>query len=94
MTFSELCELEPKLKGLADEAKNTRDPGTGDAFCANAIWYGYFGRQGIKPRLLKLVGWERRIAGPAELRTEQAYDIAYDTIYNLLPSCRGQCGCM
>lgn len=92
MTFDRLCELEPKLKSLADEASATRDDGTKEAFCANAIWYGYFGHPGIKPRLLLLVGWERP-DGPDELLTTEAYDVAYDTIYNMLPDCRGECGC-
>lgn len=93
MTFRELCDLEPKLKELADEAAALRDTGTGKAFCANAIWYGYFGHLGLKPRLTALVGWERH-RGPNELCTVDAYDVAYDAIYNMLPDCRGECGCL
>jgi hypothetical protein len=93
MTFDQLCELEPRLRQLAREAKSVRDDGTAKAFCANAAWYGYFGNPGIKPRLLLLVGFERP-NGPDELRTTEAYDVAYDAIYNMLPDCRGECGCM
>ena len=93
MTFEQLCELEPKLKALAEEAKATRDDGSGEAFCANAVWYGYAGHRGIKRRLLLLVGFERP-DGPDELLTTEAYDVSYQAIYDMLPDCRGECGCM
>ncbi len=57
--------------------------------CANAIWYGYGGYPGIKPRLLGLVGWHAR--NPA-LRSSAAYDLAYRRLYDGLPGCRN-CPC-
>lgn len=57
--------------------------------CANAIWYGYGGYPGIKPRLLGLVGWHAR--NPA-LRSSAAYDLAYRRLYDDLPGCRN-CSC-
>jgi hypothetical protein len=129
ITFDELCELEPRLRMLYDEAASIRDDPTQESFCANNVWYGYFDQRGkgFKSRLKRLVG---ELAGCAEtpntlgipetgepvtmsmkdlmaafleevpadpatdprLRTSEAYDVAYETIYNALPDCRN-CGC-
>lgn len=90
--FSHLTVLEPKLRKLADEAKAYRRQSKGQAHvCANSRWYGYFewkGR-GLKGPLCKLVGWES--SNPI-LNTEYAYDLAYDSIFKLLPFCKN-CNC-
>jgi hypothetical protein len=78
MTFADLASLEPQLGALLREARHV--DASSDAFCANGVWYGSF-----KPRLLLLVGWEA--SNPA-LRTSEAYDLAYETIYDALPDCR------
>lgn len=94
LTWDSLVAMEPRLQTLLDEAKSVRPDGA--TFCANAIWYGYGGHQGFKPRLSKLVGWERCppcSTTVAPLASEKAYDIAYETIYEALPDCR-DCGCM
>jgi hypothetical protein len=92
VTFEDLARLEPRLQSLLEEARrhhNSRRPD----FCANAVWYGYAGHlPGLKPRLLFLVGYERRDRHPV-LSTSLAYDVAYDTIYQALPDCRGRCAC-
>ncbi len=54
--------------------------------CANHLWYRPFG---LKARLTELVGWA---AQKPELRTQDAYDLAYEYLYRLLPDCRN-CGC-
>ncbi len=91
--WDRLVDDEPRLAELLAEARTVRDEG-GSYFCANEVWYGYGDpRRGFKARLLPLVGWERR-DGPDLLRTEQAYDVAYGFIYDALPDCRGECGCM
>ena len=84
-TWAQLARLEPGLARLRREARavDGRDP----HFCANRVWY-----QDFKPRLLPLVGWCRD-DGPAVLRTQAAYALAYDTIYQELPGCRG-CWCI
>jgi hypothetical protein len=57
------------------------------------VWYGYPGhRPGLKARLTKLVGWEATRPGGVR-RSSAAYDVAYDTIYEALPDCRGRCAC-
>lgn len=83
-----LVRLEPRLLGLLDEARWV-DPGDDTHFCANAVWFGYHGWRGLKPRLFGIVGWDAE--NPA-LCACRDYDIAYHTIYDALPSCR-QCGC-
>ncbi|WP_162490072.1 hypothetical protein [Neomoorella thermoacetica] len=77
--FKELCKIEPELWELYQEAKSYKP--TPD-FCANWVWYC---RGGLKERLLPLVGW---LASNPALRTSEAYDLAYHTIYNALPDCQ------
>jgi hypothetical protein len=85
-----LARLEPRLLDLLAEARahhRNRDP----VFCANAVWCGYGGfRPGLKARLCRLVGWTAERGG--DLRTSEAYMIAYRTIYQALPDCR-RCLC-
>lgn len=90
--WDRLVEEEPRLADLLAEARTVKDEG-GAYFCANQVWYGYGDpRRGFKARLLPLVGWERN-GGPSLLTTPQAYDVGYQTIYDALPDCRGDCGC-
>jgi len=89
--FKKLSKLEPRLAALYEQAKSVRDDGKSQSFCANSIWYGYSSNAGLKPRLVELVG-HRRKDDPI-LGTSRAYDIAYRTIYEALPACRG-CGCV
>ena len=89
LTFERLTELEPRLKDLLAEARAFhKDPNPN--FCANAVWYGYAG-PGLKERLCRLVGFTAE--GGGALRTSAAYDLAYQTIYQALPDCRGRCAC-
>lgn len=44
----------------------------------------------FKPRLFALVDWE--CSNPA-IRTQEAWDLAYETIYEALPPCR-DCLCL
>lgn len=77
--FVRLCELEPRLLELYNEAKSYKPvPG----FCANHIWYRY---GGLKSQLCHIVGWD---AIDPRLQTSEAYDVAYETIYGALPDCQ------
>jgi hypothetical protein len=124
--FDRLCGIEPQLRALLDEAIASKDDGTKDWYCANRVWYGGNGYPGIKPRILRLVGWEagtperirntlnipdgprlitladigpearedaslRREVHP-DLKTERAYRLAYEVLYDALSYCRN-CGC-
>jgi len=88
-TFEELCEREPALKSLYDRAKRYEGVTFSRSYCVDEIWYREF-----KPLVFSLVGWSRK--GDDELlSSSEAYDVAYRTIYDALPSpCRSQCnGC-
>jgi hypothetical protein len=95
LTWAGLVRLEPRLLDLLREARALRKEQRRDPhFCANAAWYGY-GRwrgHGLKPRLVRLVGWSAEGGDPI-LATRAAYDVAYQTVYEALPACRA-CGCM
>jgi hypothetical protein len=89
VTWRTLVRIEPALAALETEIRALR-PAPGERFCANGCWYGFRGHRGIKPRLERLVGWD---AVDPRLATCQAYDLAYDHLYRLLPDCRG-CACL
>jgi hypothetical protein len=82
--FRELCRREPRLATLERDVQAVKDTG-GPWFCANDHWYGSF-----KPRLVRLVGFG---ADEPELRTTEAYDVAYGALYEQLPDCRN-CRCV
>jgi hypothetical protein len=91
LDFDQLARLEPRLRDLEARAKSYhRDKNPN--FCGNAVWYGYSGfRPGLKEVLCGLVGYEAD--RPGVLETEEAYDVAYDHLFELLPDCRGRCAC-
>jgi len=55
-------------------------------FCANETWYRQF-----KPRVVALVGFD---AKNERLTNSDAYDVAYQSLYAMLPNCSRNCGCM
>jgi hypothetical protein len=87
VTFDELCQLEPHLLDLAAAARRCCDDPALPSFCANQVWYG----DGFRKRLDQLAGWHSRHPNPV-VRSQGAYDVAYDAIYQMLPDCRG-CQC-
>ena len=89
--FQALCNLEPKLLALFNEASAVKDDKKAEYFCGNAVWYGWEGYNGFKPRVVNLVGHN---AKRRELGTTVAYDVAYHTLSSLMPACRGDCSCM
>ena len=96
MTWRQVVWLEPRLQALFDEAKAMG--AVGESFCANSAWYGYDAPcNGIKHRMSKLVGYGRPAGSVREvdklLQSHEAYDIAYETIYEQLPDCRN-CTCI
>jgi len=88
ITFDDLCALEPELAALAEHARSYRDGPKQSSFCANQVWY--YG--GLKAKLCSLVGFDSKHPDP-RLHTREAYDLAYQTIYYLLPDCCN-CGCL
>ena len=89
-TWQQLAQLEPRLEYLLKEAKAVKAP-SGKSFCANQVWYGSNERSSFKVRLIKLVGWNAEKKDPV-LNSAEAYDLAYNTVYNALPPCR-KCTC-
>lgn len=75
-----ISEVEPRLWQMYIRAVQVND----NPVCANKIWFDEF-----KPELLGLVGWE---ATHPSLKSEWAYDVAYQTIYAALPDCGEHCG--
>src|SRR5215467_6291400 len=90
LTWERLCELEPRLLALHRRAKAIKDDERKPWFCANDVWYGRGSNEGLKEELRNLVGWRRK--GHPILGSSEAYDVAYDTVYDVLPPCRN-CGC-
>lgn len=88
-TWGHLVRAAPRLKALLEEARQVRSHDS-PTFCANNVWFGYFEHRGFKPRLHHLVGWavaDRRGASHL-LASSEAYEVAYQKIYQALPDCR------
>lgn len=86
VTWSELTKIEPRLITLLADVKAVRDPGSA-SFCANEIWYDQF-----RERVSNLAGWCAENRDP-RIASSAAYDIVYQTLYELLPPCRN-CMCL
>ena len=82
ISFTDLMIMEPRLAVLAKDIKAVK--GDADNFCANWHWYKHF-----KPRLVSLVGDS---AEDVNLQTSMIYDLAYETLYQMLPECKN-CFC-
>jgi hypothetical protein len=95
MAWAEMIAAEPRLAELADEIRALRRDPPSD-YCAIAAWYG-FGADGhrFKERMRALVGWDRRDGTEKRgaLCSAEAYAVAYDHLYGLLPSCLSDCRC-
>lgn len=87
LTFAELCRREPRLDALRYEI--ARLPRRRNDFCANAAW---FGRGGYKARMTGIIGMLAVQFDP-DLRTAEAYDLAYNGLYSLLPACQHDSYC-
>jgi hypothetical protein len=92
LTWRDLTKAEPRLERLYADVRQIKDDKSKPAFCANFVWYGYGKYRGhsLKERMYYLVGF---MAANPELRTMDAYDIAYRKLYDALPDCRN-CGCI
>lgn len=86
ITWEALCKAEPKLGVLEAQVRSIKDDGGSEYFCANEEY------QAIKDNLDYLVGWYSS-STDAMLHTCEAYCVATDVLYNLLPPCR-HCGCL
>jgi hypothetical protein len=92
MTFDELCQHDAHLRALLQEVTKERYRKDSN-FCANELWYALprtRGFVGIKFLMQQLVGHGAR---RVELRTQDAYDVAYHTLYNAMPNCAHEGSC-
>lgn len=92
-TFSQLCKIAPFLRAIELAIKRVSAEGN-PHFCANDAWYRF------KPLLLWTVGWDAKGKYPKAseddqrlIASEEAYDVAYDHLYAILPNCR-DCSCL
>lgn len=88
ITWKHLIQEDSRLQDLLNEILEIKDSG-GDYFCANEVWRG----KKFKKRMSKLVGWEASSKRAEFMRSEEAYDIAYNKLYRSLPDCRN-CSCL
>ena len=88
ITWKRLVELEPGLLALYEYARSINDDKSKPSFCANALYIGFaeYRNVGLKGTLRDLVGWNR--PDVPELNTSEAWDVAFEKIYNALPDCR------
>ena len=91
LTWDQLVEREPRLQQLREAIAAVRDDPAEPYCCANEYWFFSHRGPGFVEQLAALVGWHRRPFDPL-LGTSDAYDLAYRTLYDLLPDCRG-CVC-
>jgi hypothetical protein len=77
ITWERICELEPCLLDLFNEAVKVRRNRRGTRYNIDNIWYDSF-----KPRMSDLVGMGA--VGEGIIKSSEAYDIAYFKIYNAL----------
>jgi len=71
MTFEDLCKEEPRLEELYGQVRATR---------ANRRKSDWIWSHEIKPRMKRLVGF---FAENEKLRTTEAWDLSYHTLYSL-----------
>lgn len=91
-SFEQLCEVNPEIKKLLHEAETIRP---GPNFCSNECYYGRgaFKNRGFKKRILNIVGWEAK-TNHKLLISPEAYDVVTNAIWQALPPCSENCGCI
>lgn len=86
--FEKLVEHEPELLQLEYECQILYQWHEGaPRVCGNAMWYGWGPYRGIRPRMVKLVGYEVERPRAEIMRGREGYDIARGYLYHLLPDC-------
>ena len=77
MTWDDLMELEPRLEDLSCQVEACRPSENESDFDYENCWAKF------KDPIANLVGWHRK-TGDENLRTYQAYEIAYYTLWHAL----------
>ena len=92
MNWQQMVTLEPRLGKLLEEVqsqKHRRNPN----FCRESFWGGTVkdsGEVGIKYHMCSMVGFG---AAVKELRTTEAYNIAYRILFNQVANCKHSGDC-
>lgn len=90
ITYQQLAKLEPQLAALRQSAEAlAKEESLRDVACGNRPWYQ---TRGLKDRLSTMVGMDARHPDPV-VRSSDAYDVVYDTLYRLMPDCRHDGSC-
>lgn len=84
-TFEDLVKIEPRLGVLLSQIKKEKRVEQWEE-CWFQRWYGNGDRSGYKQKMMKLVGWFSEKDNP-KLKTISAYELAYLTLCDSLPSC-------
>ena len=92
MTFEDLVSLEPRLGDLLGRATAVEDDLENSWFCANSVFVGMREQPSFARELRGLVGFYAAADPRSVLRSREAYDVAYKTVYYALPECR-DCAC-
>lgn len=88
LTFQDYCRLDPRIAELAREIRAIDRAAGKRPFCANAAWFAYrTPATGYRALVKSLVGWTSDATRP-ELRTPEAHDVVYQTLYAMLPDCQ------
>ncbi len=82
LTWKKIHRMSPMVRSIEHDIRFVKDDKSKVWFCANKIWYRDF-----KERVIAAAGWESRDPNP-EMHTQQAYDIVYRHLYEMLPPCR------
>jgi hypothetical protein len=85
VTWPKLVEREPRLAELEQRVAQLGELPESIPFCGDRAWFG-----GLCERLYPLVGC---LVRDPMLGSADAYDTAYAHLRDLLPPCRGRCGC-
>jgi hypothetical protein len=91
--WKEMLKEEPALQLLMKELRAVKDDKKEASFCANRLWLMGWDNDPLsspKRKIEELVGWH---AQNPVLRTEAAYRLAYEKLYDVLPNCRN-CWCI
>lgn len=91
VAWEELVAHEPRLNDLLTEALALRRSAAAQV-CKNDFWYPGREFPAFKTRVAQLVGWDSGHPADSLLASENAWDVAQDTILKALPDCHG-CSC-
>ena len=79
--FLELCEVEPRLEALRQEAMEIAAWSGGDMNQIRDLWHGKMNQPGLKTRMIHLL---RDSATARELHRPMAYHVCYEGLWAIV----------